>query len=112
MKARLAAATALKAGEVDDEALLQARDTHLFGYPDYAARQPFLAGSAPASHPRLYEPVDAQAAMNECCLHLLSAIGLELAYPENAARLRAARTFMRRPNVADFSFVAPADPAG
>jgi hypothetical protein len=112
MKARLSAATALKAGEVDDETLLQARDAHLFGYADYAARQPFLAGSAPASHPRLYEPVDAQTAMNQCCLHLLSAIGLELAYPESAARLKAARALMRRPNAADFGFVAPQDPAG
>ena len=50
-KARLAAVTALTAGQVTDEALIQARDAHLFGYAEYIARQPVLAAVAPARHP-------------------------------------------------------------
>lgn len=110
MKARLAAVSALMAGKVTDEALLQARHAHLFAYADYAARQPFLAASTPASLPQLYEPVTAESALNECCGHLLTTIGLELSYPADAERLRNARTFMRRPDAATFGFVTPAGP--
>ena len=110
MKARLAAVSALMTGQVTDEALLQARDAHLFAYADYAARQPFLAASIPGDLPHLYEPVTAESALNQCCGHLLTTIGLELSYPEDAERLRNARSFMRRPDPAAFGLVAPGDP--
>ena len=109
MKARLTAVTALKNGQVRDEALLQARDAHLFAYADYAAKQPLLAAATPAKLPRLYEPVTAETALNQSCGHLLTAIGLELSYPEDAERLKNARAFMCRPNAATFRFVTPAD---
>ncbi|MGH3224851.1 MAG: hypothetical protein ACRDPY_40265 [Streptosporangiaceae bacterium] len=112
MKARLAAVSALMADQVTDEALLQARDAHLFAYADYAANQPFLAAFVSASIPQLYEPVTAETALHECCGHLLSTIGLELTYPAEAERFKSARAFLRRPNAATFGFVAPADPAG
>jgi hypothetical protein len=97
---RLAAVSALMASQVTDETLMHARDAHLFAYADYAAKQPLLAASTPANVPPLYEAVTAEAALNDCCKHLLSAIGLELTYPAEAERLRHARTFMRRPAAA------------
>jgi hypothetical protein len=94
MKARLTAATELTAGRVSDEALIRARDAHLFAYADYAARQPFLAAAAPPGVPQLYEPVTAEDTLSGCCGHLLSAIGLEIMCPEDAERLRRARALL------------------
>ena len=37
----------------------------------------------------MYEPVTAEKALNDCCVHLLTTIGLEIMYPERAAELRA-----------------------
>jgi hypothetical protein len=108
MQARLAAVSALMAGRVTDDMLLQARDAHLFAYAEYAAQQPFLAAYASASGgPPLYEPVTGETALNQCCGNLLTTIGLELTYPEDAERLRNGRAFMRRPNAATLGFVAP-----
>lgn len=111
MKARLAAVSALMAGQVTDETLLQARDAHLFAYADYAAKQPFLAAATPASVPPLYESVTAEIALNGCCGHLLGAIGLELTYPADAERLKNARAFMRKPDATIFGFAARGGPA-
>jgi len=36
----------------------------------------------------MYEPITAEKALNECCLNLLTAIGLEAMYPERADQLR------------------------
>ena len=38
----------------------------------------------------MYEPVTAEKALNDCCMHLLTTIGLQIMYPERAAELRAA----------------------
>jgi len=43
---------------------------------------------------------------SNCCGHLLSALGLEIKYPEQAERLRQARTRMRRPSAAAFGLTA------
>jgi hypothetical protein len=59
-------------------------------YAEYAVRQPAFAGSAPPQNPDMYEPVTAEKALNDCCTHLLTTIGLEIMYPERAAQLRAA----------------------
>ena len=61
-------------GNITDEALIQAREAHLFAYAEYAARQPFLAAAAPPGVP-LYEPVIADDTLSNCCLNLLSIIG-------------------------------------
>ena len=53
-KARLTAVTALTAGRVSDDTLVQARDAHLFAYAEYVVRQPFLATATPARRPRTY----------------------------------------------------------
>ena len=96
-KAWLTAVTALTAGHVDDEALIQARGSYLFAYAEYVARQPFLAAaSPPGTHP-LYAPVTAEDTLSNCCGHLLSAIGMEIMYPAEAERLRRARSGLRRP---------------
>ena len=112
MKARLTAVTALRAGDVTDEALVQAREAHLFAYAEYAARQPFLAAVSPPGIPQLYEPVTAEDTLSNCCGHLLSAIGLEIMYPDEAQRLRRARVFQRTPTRAMLGLVTPADGAG
>lgn len=101
MKARLLAATELRAGHVTDEALAQARDSHVFAYADYAARQPFLAAATPPGQP-LYEPVTAEDTLNSSCRNLLSVIGLEIMYPSDADRLRRDRAGYRRPDPAVF----------
>jgi len=108
MKARLAAVTALTAGTVTDETLLQARDAHLFAYAEYVAMQPALAAAGPPDIPQLYEPVTAEDTISNCCGHLLSAIGLEITYPADAERLRLARAGLRRPGPAAFGLTAAA----
>jgi hypothetical protein len=101
-KARLTAVTALARGEVTDAALIQARDSHLFAYADYAARQPILAAVSPPGIPQMYERVTGEEALNNCCRHLLSAIGLEIMYPADAERLRLERADTPRPGNATY----------
>lgn len=101
-KARLTAVTALTRGHVTDAALIQARDSHLFAYAEYAARQPLLAAVSPPGIPQLYERVTGEDALNDCCRHLLSAIGLEIMYPADAERLRLARADAPRPGIVAF----------
>jgi hypothetical protein len=89
MRARMTAVAQLTADRVTDEALYQARHAHLMAYAEYAVKQPAFAGSAPPQYPIMYEPVTAEKALNDCCVHLLTTIGLEILYPERAAELRA-----------------------
>jgi hypothetical protein len=89
-KARFTAVTHLTAGKVTDEAFYHARQAHLIAYAEYAAKQRALADSTPPQIPEMYGPVTAEKALNDCCVHLLTAIGLQIMYPERAAELRAA----------------------
>jgi len=100
-KARLTAVKALKDGNVTDEALIQARDAHVFAYAEYVAKQPFLAFASPPGPGQLYAPITAEDTLNNCCGHLLSAIGMEIMYPADAERLRRARSGRRRPTPAE-----------
>lgn len=99
-EARLAAVNALTAGKVTDEALISARDAHVFAYAEYAAKQHFLAATAPAGTGHLYEPVTADDTLSNCCGHLLTAIGLEIMHPGTAEQMRRERAFRRRPTPA------------
>jgi hypothetical protein len=99
-EARLAAVSALTAGKVTDEALISARDAHVFAYAEYAAKQHLLAATAPAGTGHLYEPVTADDTLSNCCGHLLTAIGLEIMHPGTAEHLRRERAFRRRPTPA------------
>ena len=58
------------------------------GY-DKDTRQRFLALHAPADNPGMYEPVTAENALNTCCGHLLTTIGLASLYPEQASQINA-----------------------
>ena len=60
--------------------------------------------------PQLYAPVTAEDTLSNCCGHLLSAPGLEIKYPEQAERLRQARTRirMRQPSAAAFGLTGAA----
>jgi hypothetical protein len=89
MKARLTAVTYLRDDQVSDDAFYQARHAHLMAYAEYAVKQPAFAGSAPPQSPDMYEPVTAEKALNDCCAHLLTTMGLEIMYPERATQLRA-----------------------
>jgi hypothetical protein len=89
-KARFTAVTQLTAVEVTEEAFYQARQAHLMAYAEYAVKQRAFAGSAPSQIPDMYEPVTADKALNDCCVYLLTTIGLEIMYPERAAELRPA----------------------
>jgi len=102
VRARVLAIEALTSGQVTDEALSQARDAHLFGYADYIARYPVLAAAAPPDVPQLYAPITAEDTVSNCCRHLIFALGMELMYPEQAAQMRRARAYMRRPGPAAF----------
>ena len=90
MKARLTAVERLRDHKVSELAFYQARHAHLIAYAEYAARQPAFARSAPPQIPDLYESATAQTAFDGCCVHLLTAIGVQAMYPERAAQLRAA----------------------
>jgi hypothetical protein len=105
MKARLTAVTELTAGNVTDEALIQARDAHLFAYAEYVAKQPFLTAASPLGTHELYAPVTADHTLSNCCNHLLAAIGLEIMHPADAQRLRRARSRLRRPTPAEVGLI-------
>jgi hypothetical protein len=88
IQARLTAVDLPHRDKVSEPAFYQARYAHLMSYAEYAAHlQPRFAGSAPPQAPDMYEPITAEKALNECCLNLLTAIGLEATYPERAAQL-------------------------
>ncbi|WP_300609105.1 hypothetical protein [Trebonia sp.] len=111
-EARLAAVNALTAGNVTDEALISARDAHVFAYAEYAAKQHGLAATAPSGTGHLYEPVTAEDTLSNCCGHLLTAIGLEIMHPDTAGRLRRERAFRPRPTPAMVGLSAQAPSGG
>ena len=78
----------------------RARDAHLFAYAEYVAMRRALEASAPSGVPQLYAPVTAEDTLANCCGNLLSALGLEILYPEQAERMRQARSWMLRPGPA------------
>jgi hypothetical protein len=87
LKARLRAIDLLKTGKVSDEDFCAARHGHQVAYAEYAAQQRFLAMHAPADNPGMYESVTAENALNACCGHLLTTIGLASLYPERASQI-------------------------
>lgn len=89
VKARIQAVKLLMDDRLTDDRFYWARHAHLVSYAEYAMRQPLLAASMPGSNRDMYEPVTAEAALNDCCGHLLTTIGLQHMYPERAAHLHA-----------------------
>lgn len=89
IEARLTAVKLLNNNAVTDADFRNARHAHLVGYADYAMQQPLLAASAPPTTPGAYEPATAERALHHCCGDLLTMIGLQNRYPEQAARVRA-----------------------
>ena len=90
LRARLRAVDLLREGKVTDEDLYAARHGHQVAYAEYAARQRFFAMHAPAENPGMYEAVTAENALNACCGHLLTTIGLASLFPERASQINAA----------------------
>jgi hypothetical protein len=88
IKARVTAANLLLRDAVTEKDLLDARHAHLISYADYAMQQRTLASAAPHGSPNFYEPVDFETAANQCCGNLLTMIGLQSMYPEEAARIK------------------------
>ena len=89
LRARLRAIDLLRKGKVTDEDFYAARHGHQVAYAEYAARQRFFAMHAPAENPGMYEAVTAENALNACCGHLLTTIGLASLYPERANQINA-----------------------
>lgn len=89
VKARCTAAQRLIDGKISDQEFLAARHAHLVGYAEYAMQRGRFAAMAPVDHPDMYEPVTAEIALNSCCGHLLTTLGLNSLYPEAAARILA-----------------------
>jgi hypothetical protein len=79
-RARLAGVHALNAGQVTDEAFMRARQIHLIHYADYARQQPALVAGVPQHLTQWYQPATVQDAFTNCCIHLLTALGLEILY--------------------------------
>ena len=50
----------------------------------------------PPGGPQLFAPVTAEDTQNNCCGNLLTVLGLEILYLEQAERMRVARTWMHR----------------
>lgn len=105
-RARLVAVAALNDGSVTDDAFAQARDAHVFAYAEYIARQPFLAAASPPGGTQLYARVTADDTLSKCCGYLLSAIGMEIMYPDDAERLARARSGRRPPTSAALGLTA------
>jgi hypothetical protein len=89
MKARLTAVAHLMGDQVSDETFYQARRFHLVAYAEYAVKQPALARSGAVQNSGMYEAVTAERALNDCCVHLLTTIGLEIMNPQRAVQLGA-----------------------
>jgi hypothetical protein len=85
-KARATAVRLLVNDQVSDAEFIQARHAHLLSYAEYATHQRELAASAPPDHHDMYEPVTAELALNACCGHLLTSIGLAHLHPARAAQ--------------------------
>jgi hypothetical protein len=107
VRARLAAVSAVTSGKVTGEMLTQARDAHLFHYAEYMAMRPALAAAATGA-PELYAPVTAEDTLANCCRHLVSALGMEILFPQQAELMRQARASMRHPGPAAFGLTAEA----
>ena len=87
IRARLTAIEQLHAGKVPDEVFIQARQAHLITFAEYARLQPTLAASAPQRLVDIYEPATDEMALNGCCSHLLTTIGMHICYPDRAAEV-------------------------
>lgn len=90
IRARLAAVDQLNAGTGTDDSFVQARQAHLMAFHEYLGQQPVLAASAPQHLPSIYERPNWEATLNSCCSDLLTVLGLEILYPDNARRIRRA----------------------
>lgn len=88
-KARQVAVSLLRSGKVSDKAFYEARRVHIIAYAEYAAKQVAYAASAPRDHRDMYERVTAESALNNCCMHLITAIGMQALHPERGAELVA-----------------------
>jgi hypothetical protein len=88
-KARQLAVSLLRSGRVSDKAFYEARHVHISAYAEYAARQVAYAARAPENHRDMYERVTAESALNDCCKHLLTAIGMQALHPRRGAELVA-----------------------
>ena len=97
---------------MSDEALISARDAHVFAYAEYAAKQHLLAASTPAVTGNMYEPVTADDTLSNCCGHLLTTIGLEILHPDTAEQLRRERVYRRRPTPAMVGLTAARTSSG
>jgi hypothetical protein len=85
IQARLIAVARLQEDQVSEAAFYQARYAHLMAYAEYAVnQQPVFARSAPPQAPDMYEPITAEKALNDCCLNLLTTIGLEAHVPRTS----------------------------
>lgn len=87
LKARLMAIDLVKGDKLSDDDYYAARRRHLAAYAEYAAKQYYYALHAPVDNPGMYEPVTAESALNACCGHLLTTIGLSALYPKSASRV-------------------------
>jgi len=88
IRARLAGAARLKAGDITDAEFYFARHVHLVAYADYAMNRHSYAALAPEGHPDMYEEVTAERALNEACMHLLTTIGMNGLYPNGVEQFR------------------------
>lgn len=81
-KARQVAVALLRSGNLSDQAFYEARHVHIVAYAEYAANQIAYAASAPADHQDMYKRVTVESALNDCCRHLITAIGLQALHPD------------------------------
>lgn len=89
IRARLAAIKQLHANQVSDSLFIQARQAQLITFAEYTQQQPTFAASAPQHLADIYEPPTAEMALNGCCSHLLTTIGMHICYPDAAAKVLA-----------------------
>lgn len=88
-QARALAAQNLRDGKISDTALRHARQAHLVHYAEYAQNQATYAAKVPPNMTNMFEKATVEDAVNNCCRHLLTAIGLETMFPERAGQMRA-----------------------
>jgi hypothetical protein len=76
-------------------------------YAEYVAVQACPRNGVAGRRPQLYAAITAEDTLSNCCGNLLSALGMELSYPEQAAQLWAAHWGLHRPTAADLGLTVP-----
>ncbi|GIJ45477.1 hypothetical protein Val02_23630 [Virgisporangium aliadipatigenens] len=89
IRARVTAATRLKANDVSEDEFRTARHVHLVTYSQYARGHRELTAAAPKDASPLYDAATIENSLANCCTNLLTTLGLVAMHPERTSAVAA-----------------------